>query len=318
MDYTAQPAVLAIDVGGTKIRYGLVTPEGGILAQGEYPTQPMKAPAWCATLIKKLDVFLHINQPEFSLLAIGIGVKGSVDNRLHRLRSSSVVLEAVNYDICGELQGRFHVPVYLENDVKASTLRELLFGIGKEKSTFACINVGTGLAMGLILDGKLLAGIHNNAGEIGNLLYHRLDDGSIGCLETVSSGRGLEQEAQRLRHRFPESTLLNGAPPKGRTLVRACREGDPAAELVIQNMIHHLALTLINLDTAMDIGTYVVVGGVMADPWMFHRLTAEIHRISSQIDYNIFGWHADIVVSDAGADLAGLIGAASIAFYHGK
>lgn len=87
---------------------------------------------------------------------------------------------------------------------------------------------------------------------------------------------------------------------------------------MIQNMIHHLALTLINLDTAMDIGTYVVVGGVMADPWMFHRLTEEIHRISSQIDYNIFGWHADIVVSDAGADLAGLIGAASIAFYQSK
>lgn len=318
MDCSAQQTVLAIDVGGTKIRYGLVTLEGGILAQGEYPTQPMKAPAWCAMLIETLDAFLDVHQSGCSLLAIGIGVKGSVDHRLHRLRSSSVVLEAADYDICGKMQGHFHVPVYLENDVKASALRELLFGIGREKSTFACINVGTGLAMGLILDGELVSGIHNNAGEIGNLLYHRLDDGSIGCLETVSSGRGLEQEAQRLRSRFPESLLLNGSPPKGRTLVRACREGDPAAGLVIQNMIHHLALTLINLDTAMDIGTYVVVGGVMADPWMFHRLTEEIHRIASQIDYNIFGWHADIVISDAGADLAGVIGAASIAFYQSK
>ena len=71
-----------------------------------------------------------------------------------------------------------------------------------------------------------------------------------------------------------------------------------------------------NLDTALDIGTYVMVGGVMANNDMMRRLSEEIQQIASQVQYNIFGWHADLILSDAGADLAGLAGAASVAFYQ--
>lgn len=73
MDCSAQQTVLAIDVGGTKIRYGLVTLEGGILAQGEYPTQPMKAPAWCAMLIETLDAFLDVHQSGCSFWPSALG-----------------------------------------------------------------------------------------------------------------------------------------------------------------------------------------------------------------------------------------------------
>lgn len=308
--------VLGIDVGGTKIRYGLVNSAGQILAYEQYPARPMPVDEWYMQLIEELDAFLEFQLKGKRLWAIGIGVKGSVDHRHQTIRSSSVIQNAKEMDICTRLQSYYHVPVFIENDVKASALRELLFGIGQREKTFACINVGTGLAMGLVIDGELIHGIHNNAGEIGNLLYHRLDNGEIACLETVASGKGLEQEAIYLQSHYQDDPLFGSGIPNGRQLVNACAEGSPLACQVLKNMIHHLALTLINLDTALDIGTYVMAGGVMANNDMMRRLSEEIQQIASQVQYNIFGWHADLILSDAGADLAGLAGAASVAFYQ--
>ena len=313
---STEKVVLGIDVGGTKIRYGLMGMGGQILAYDQYPAKPMPADEWCLQLVEELDAFLEFQLKDRQLWAIGIGVKGSVDHERQILRSSSVICNVAQVDICGRLQNYYHVPVFMENDVKASALRELLFGIGQRKKTFACINVGTGLAMGLVIDGRLVHGIHNNAGEIGNLLYHRLDDGALAFLETVASGKGLEQEAAYLRERYPGDPLFQEGLPNGHELVAACRRGSPAARQVLENMIHQLALTLINLDTALDIGTYVLVGGVMANEEMMQRLAREIDRIAGGVQYNIFGWHAELLRSDVGADLAGLCGAASVALYQ--
>lgn len=311
-----EKVVIGVDVGGTKIRYGIVGCNGSILFSSECPSQPAPSREWFSFLIGKLDPFLEANLQGKTALAIGLGIRGSMDHKTHRIRSSSMVFPDRDFDLCGALSDYYHMPVFIENDVKASAISELLYGEGKNTDTFACINVGTGLAMGLVYEGRVIYGIRNNAGEIGNLLYRRQDDGEIACIETLVSGMGIRLETERLEKEFPQSRLPREKGPKqSRQIIQACRKGDPLACKAVQNFIQELAMLIINLENALDIGSYVFVGGVMSDPWIFQELQKEIQRIAGSIHYGIFHWDASLKVSDAGAGFAGLRGAAGVAVY---
>lgn len=302
--------VLAVDVGGSKICFGLVTPEGQILARQQYETQRMEAPQWTRQLMDHLTPFLEQQGGAEALAAMGLGIRGSVDHRSQRLRTSSVIRNAAQFDICGTLSQAYGLPVYMDNDVKAVALYQLLFGVGRQRKTFACINVGTGLAMGLVMDGVLIRGCCNNAGEIGNMLYARPGDGVIDFVETVASGQGIDQERRRLEAQMGPADCG----PTGKALAEACRRGDPVAEAVFDNVVGQLALILLNLEAALDIGTYILVGGVMTDPWLRQRLTQQIMSISRQKQTGCFRWQAELLVPQAGP-AAGLCGAAGVAYY---
>ena len=307
-----QTCVLGIDAGGTKIRYGFITVKGEILACEEYRSHSAPANVWLETLFSRIDPFLTKYGSGINLIAVGIGIRGSVDHVQQRLRSSSIVLDAGGCDLCGRVSARYCVPAFMENDVKAAALYELMFGWGRQRNTFACINVGTGLAMGLGLEGKLVHGIHNNAGEIGNMLFQRCDSGEIVRIETIASGQGIDLE----RNRQEAISGPSPVPKGGRALVEAHKTGDPFAKKVIDAVIRHLAILLLDLEACLDIGTYILVGGVMADPWMRARLSEEIAEISARFQKGIFKWNARIEISALGTNNVGLCGSACVAFYN--
>ena len=73
-------------------------------------------------------------------------------------------------------------------------------------------------------------------------------------------------------------------------------------------------MLILNLENALDLGTYVFVGGVMSDPWFFDAVEKEIQRIAQGIHYGIFNWDAVLKISDAGAG-CGTAGACGVAVY---
>ena len=119
--------VLGVDVGGTKIRYGLMDMKGTILADDQCRSRAMPCREWFSFITEKLDSFLKANPEGKAAQAIGLGIRGSIDHRSRRLRSSSVV-RPDGFDLCGALSAYYQIPVFLENDVKASTVSELLYG----------------------------------------------------------------------------------------------------------------------------------------------------------------------------------------------
>ena len=303
--------VLGIDVGGTKVRFGLVDDTGDILCSSQYASQYMSADLWMERLLQHLMPFLHKYLEGYTLRAAGFGFRGSIDSKGKKIRTSSVVYNYESCDVCAVLEQTLGVPVFVDNDVKAAALSELLFGEGRKNKTFACINVGTGLAMGLIMDGTLIRGRYNNAGEIGNMLYERVETGEILSVEAVASGWGIDQERKRVEQDMGPIPCE----PGGKALLEACKQGCAGAEAVISRVIRRLALILLNLESALDIGTYILVGGVMSDPWMRQRLEKEIWLLSYQTQSGYFKWNAELKLPRMGPDYAGLCGAAAVAYY---
>src|SRR5262249_42610460 len=121
------------------------------------------------------------------LLGIGVGVPGTVDIR----RGIAVHYEFIRgwraIPLGEQLSRSFGVPVYLDNNIRAMTLAERLFGGAKEADNFVCLGVRSGIGAGVVVDRKLHRGIGNTAGEIGGWpcppLANASDDLSSSTLE---------------------------------------------------------------------------------------------------------------------------------------
>jgi glucokinase len=171
------------------------------------------------------------------------------------------------------VQARTRHPVFVDNDVNALTLAEWMFGLGRGASSVVTVAVGTGLGAGLILDGRLVRGHLQIAGEIGHLSVS-LDGpacacGGIGCLATYMAGGMIADRARERLARYPASTLVTraggdpariGAP----LLFQAAAEGDPLAHAVVDDACEALASGIGALVNLLNPEIIVITGGVAA------------------------------------------------------
>lgn len=307
-----EKVVLGVDIGGTKVCAGLVTQGGRVVDSLRYPQRYCDIGEWTRELLEHTDRLLEKNG--LPIAAIGIGSRGYVDYRRQRLLSAAIMNVTPGFDLCGQIGSRYGCQAYIDNDVKAVACAELLFGCGRECDNFICYNVGTGIAAAAVAGARLVRGEHNNAGEIGGdvICCQAADTWHCG-LERAASGQGIGQEASRRLADWPKSVLNRcGGPVTARDVIKAGREGDGLAEAVTDNAVHMLAVSVIGIGHLLDPDRFIFVGGVISDSWFFERLKGRIRKLSLEMGET---WSAGLQISKFGAETAGLLGAAGVAFY---
>lgn len=176
--------VIAIDLGGTKIRAGLV--EGHLVTRALY--EPCKAGGTEDEVVSQLTGMAK-SLMNNEVKAVCIGVPSVVDAE-----------KGIVYDVTGipswkevhlkeKMEKSLGVPVFVDNDCNCFALGEYYFGKGKGSRSLLGIALGTGVGSGLILDGHLYRGNNTGAGEIGAIPY--LDkDYEYYCSSRFFTGRG--------------------------------------------------------------------------------------------------------------------------------
>lgn len=230
---------VGLDIGGTKTHGVVLGEDGSILAELRASTRP-GADGVVDTAVRVFEALASETGAPLTG-RVGVGVPGLVDV------GRGVLRHAVNLGVDGDdlplrdlLAERLGVPVVLENDVNAAALAA--------RALVACedvvyLSVGTGLAAGLVLDGRLRRGEHGAAGEIGHVPIDPAGAacgcGQKGCLETIASGGALAR-AWPTPDRPPAAALFDAA-----------AAGDPAAVAVrdrfcwgVASAIRVLALTI--------------------------------------------------------------------------
>lgn len=196
---------LAIDIGGTTIKSGLVDSEGKIVAYHVVPTQGESNSAFAGSLRQAILPLLKKNLPD----ACGIGSPGPLDLENGEIIASANMAGLKHFPIVSQVRQIFSelgycAPVFLNNDANCAALGQLYFGLGKESQDFAVLTLGTGLGGGLILNKKLFGGYQGNGFEVGHvpvawpffreefadIPLMRCGCGSLGCVETFASARG--------------------------------------------------------------------------------------------------------------------------------
>ncbi len=174
--------------------------------------------------------------------------------------------------------------VYLENTPRSIALCERWFGAAKEAENLLCVNIGMGIGMGLIVDGKLYVGDHAQSGELGHTTA--VPDGAPcrcggrGCLEAEAAGGAILRNAVEALQRGQTSSLLgmvDGDP--GRVtldmVVEAADEGDPLASGVVRSAARLIGTAVRNAVTLLDPTMVVLSGSLVHSSRLLFQTVAE-------------------------------------------
>jgi len=275
---THKQLLVGADVGGTKVSVLVVDGFNNVLGQANQPTSLDSPEDTLAGIVSTIMSAMQNAEASLSdVVRLGVGIPG------HVIHETGVVRQAVNLGWeevrVGEwLSTRLGVRCMLDNDVKLAALgvQRYLRQLGdKSADNLAYISVGTGIAAGLILDGRLFRGAHAMAGEIGHMIIEPggalCACGARGCLETLASGPAIARMGEEAALATRGAGLGGYGPVSAEDVYRAAREGDEAALAITRRVGSYLALAAQQLIVAYDMECIVFGGGVSRDGDAFLR-----------------------------------------------
>lgn len=244
---------VGIDIGGTKTDAVAISADGSVVQQLRLPTGfgPEAVLETAVTAVTDLAALAETTIEGF--LSIGIGIPGAVDNGTGRV-THAVNLGLDGLDLGAELSTRLGREVRVDNDVNAAALGAFQLLEKQPSHSMAYLNLGTGLAAGLVLDGELWRGSRGTAGEIGHIPVDpngpECPCGQRGCLEMVASGSAISRQ-------WPTDD-----PKPARALFAAAAAGELPALEVKQRFVENVAAAVRILVLTVDVDSVVIGGGL--------------------------------------------------------
>lgn len=295
---------LGIDVGGTKIKIGIVEDGGHLRAVEKYPTRWGTYTAFQRDLAAYLRDFLD-KHGEIHPEGVGIGFRAEVNYREQRVTFSRIVNDAVDFDICSVAAKFFNCPIKLDNDVNAMASGEHLYGAGRGRDSFVYVNIGTGLGCGIVSGGRMIRGQRGNAGELSR--YFLREGRGYASLESRISGESFSRGAQKLWG--GKKTIKQPV----QALFDAWEGGDPEVGVIVETGVRELALGIVNMEAILDSGMYVFGGKVASNKRLVRRIQEEVFAIAKKVGISV---KAEFCISQLGAEDSGVIGAAALIKYE--
>ena len=260
-----------IDLGGTTAKIGLFTTSGALLEKWEVATDTSHAGEHilenlAAAILGKMKE--QSIQPE-QVEGVGIGVPGPV------LDSSIVPIVCANLggwgerNVSAQLSGLLDgLKVLAGNDANVAALGEIWMGAAKGAKNAVMVTLGTGVGGGVVVNGKVIDGVHGAGGEIGHITVNRHETavcgcGKRGCLEQYSSATGVVRCMKKLLDENPDTPcVLRGTEFAAKDVFDAARNGDALAAREVDEMSDTLGMALANIASTVDPEAFLVGGGV--------------------------------------------------------
>ena len=305
---------IGIDVGGTNVKLALVSPEGKIIYSNSIPTHAEMGYEYTVNNIKEAirDLLKETDSQPQDIQGIGFGFPGQVDYKSGVVRLAPNIPGWVDVPIAQMIEEEFGIPTRVDNDVRCAALGELNFGAGKGCENLICITVGTGIGSGLIVNGKLVRGASNAAGEIGHIKLQMHDGpicgcGDTGCMEAFASGPAIVAMAEDYIKGGKSTKFRELANPDitPRIVFEAAKQGDPVAKRIYTIMGEYIGIGLSSVINLLNPEKVIIGGGVAASG---EFLMEPIRETVKKRAMKIAGETVQIVPAELG-NTAGVIGA---------
>ncbi|MBQ4145045.1 MAG: ROK family protein [Clostridia bacterium] len=262
---------IGIDLGGTNIAVGLVDETPKVVAKASRPTG---ATRHYTEIIRDMaeicqELMDSNNLTISDIQGIGVGSPGTTDNK------KGEIIYANNLDwhfvpVAEELNKYFpNVSIAVENDANAAAFGEYVVN-GNDADSFVAVTLGTGVGGGIILNKKIYTGFNNSGGEIGHFtLVHGGEPctcGKSGCWESYASVTALIDQTKKAIAENPDSLMIKMAEEEGkvsgRTSFDAAKEGDKAAQAVVDKYIEYVADGIVSIINIFQPEVLIIGGGI--------------------------------------------------------
>ena len=301
---SADPLVIALDIGGTKLAGGVLTTEPRLLHRLERPTRAAEGvDVSLGEVYRLLEELCEAARGRGTLMGAGVCAPGPLDPSTGVVFNPTNMPGWVNVPLAEEIQRRADVPCRVENDANGAGLGEALYGAGRGHTSVFYATLSTGIGAGLILDGRIYHGQHGAAAEGGHVSIDYQSQvicncGSPGCIEALASGTALARRARQAL----------GRPTTPEDLARAAASGDVLATRLIDETGEMLGAWLGSVISLFDPSIIVLGGGVsrIGEP-----LFAKIRQTAPKRTVNPFAAEIPIVPAQLGRDV-GIFGAAAV------
>ena len=162
--------ILAIDIGGTMIKYGLVSSDGKILSTDKIKTESSKG---LNNILNKIDNIFK-RYKENNPVGVAVSGTGQINGIIGKvIGGNPIIPNWIGANLVKILEEKYNLPAVLENDVNCVAFGEKWIGAGKDLSNFICLTIGTGIGGGIILNNQLFRGENFVAGEFGHILIKK-------------------------------------------------------------------------------------------------------------------------------------------------
>lgn len=311
---------IGIDVGGTNVKIALVDKSGKIIYSNSVPTYAKMGYEYTVNNIKQAikDLMKETNTTAKDIDGIGFDFPGQVDYKTGVVKLAPNIPGWVNVPIAQMIEEEFHIPTRIDNDVRCAALGEMKFGAGQGCENFVCITVGTGLGSGLVVNGQLVRGASNAAGEIGHIKLQMKDGlicgcGDTGCLEAYASGPSIVAMAQDYikggkSTKFREMAAAEGGEITPYMVAKAAEAGDPVAKRIFAIVGEYIGIGLTSVINLLN-PEKVIIGGGVAEAG--DLLLDPIRKTIKERAMVVAGSAVEIVPAQLG-NSAGVIGASML------
>lgn len=306
---------IGIDVGGTNVKIALVDDKGKIIYSNSVPTHAELGYEYTVNNIKQAiyDLLKETKLQSKDIEGIGFGFPGQIDFKEGIVRNAPNIPGWVEIPIKQIFEMEFNIPTRVDNDVRCAALGELNYGAGKGCENLICITVGTGIGSGLIINGKLVRGASNAAGEIGHIKLQMKDGpicgcGDTGCLEAFASGPAIVAMAEDYikggkSTKFRE--IANGNPLTPYIVCEAAKAGDRVAQRIFAIVGEYIGIGMSGVVNLLNPEKIIIGGGVAdAGELLFNPIVKAIRERAMKIS----GQTVQVVPAQLG-NSAGVIGA---------
>ena len=266
---------LAIDVGGTFVKYGVITEECLFLTKGKIPTQKDSLEEFLNMLFELYEKITA----KYKIEGIGLSMPGLIDSKNGFMYTGGFVECISNLNIVEVMEKKCGVAVTVENDAKCAALAELWKGSLKECSNAIVLVCGTGVGGAVIQNRSVITGNQFVAGEFSFMLTdYDADYVSKNCLaETSGIGKLLQFVADE-----------TGIPVKklnGEKAFSMANCGDEKAIRGIRRYVRHIAVQIHNCRCMFDPEKIAIGGGISEQPLFLQLINEELQEM-----YKIFPW----------------------------
>ncbi len=307
---------VGVDVGGTKLAYGLFDENLKQLASRRAPSMPeASAEEMIGAMAREVDaLFKDANRDRSALKGLGAVFPSHIDKRRDVIVTTTNLPNWAEIPVKDILADKFNTRVEIDNDANGAALAEHRMGAGRGKEHMLYITVSTGVGGGIIINNRLFRGSFGMAGEFGHMFISDTHGklcgcGNRGCAESICTGPSAEAYiAERLKERGVKTVLTElsgGGHVTTRHLAEGVKRGDPFSLSVVEHVGEYLARMYVSLYQALNIDLVVYGGGLMK---ITEIMDVTRRRFAEMVNYAT-SYPVEFVPAQLGDDTC-LIGAA--------